>query len=495
MSEPLPDPLTEAVLGRELTLAGRLARVPAAAWVGGGVLVAASLVFTRALETHTNYDEAVYLASLAALREGQTLGSDVYTSQPPAFYTLLELLAVPGGSSIAGIRAGFVALGLIGLLAGMVAVWQLVGAWAAVAAGALVAIGPPLPTVTPTIAADVPSVALGLVALSVMVLATRPRAPAWIAIFAGAALGLAVMTKLLAAPFAVPLLALALARGEARRTLPAAAAGAGAVIGVFVVANAGSLGAIWEAVVGDHRDAKALGSFSQNVDWIVHLLDLRTPFGWLVPLGFVAFVLVPRARRCWPLWTLIPASWVFLVLVRPLADHHFVLLAAAYGLAAGASLGLTVSGWRRVPRYAGGALLALLVVAGVFQEQRRLHRNDVAENPEVVWAADTLAATTLPGALVVSDQPLAPFLAQRPQPGPLVDVSSTRVTGGTLQEAEILREIADAEPRAVVAARMFRSLPDLLAELDRRYPAQLRCGDVTVYLAEPPSDPPPPCPI
>mgnify|MGYP001466773401 CR=1 FL=1 len=39
MSEPLPDPLTEAVLGRELTLAGRLARVLKSGselWLDGG---------------------------------------------------------------------------------------------------------------------------------------------------------------------------------------------------------------------------------------------------------------------------------------------------------------------------------------------------------------------------------------------------------------------------------------------------------------------------
>jgi hypothetical protein len=44
---------------------------------------AAGLVFTRALGTRTNYDEGVYLASLDAMRRGQELGTELYTSQPP----------------------------------------------------------------------------------------------------------------------------------------------------------------------------------------------------------------------------------------------------------------------------------------------------------------------------------------------------------------------------------------------------------------------------
>ena len=44
---------------------------------------------TRALGARTNFDEGVYLASLDAMRRGQELGSEIYTSQPPVFYWLL----------------------------------------------------------------------------------------------------------------------------------------------------------------------------------------------------------------------------------------------------------------------------------------------------------------------------------------------------------------------------------------------------------------------
>ena len=85
--------------GARSPVTSRLARswpVPTAVLVAG----AAGLVFTRALGTRTNYDEGVYLASLDAMRRGQELGTELYTSQPPVFYWLLRALAAPFGSSI-----------------------------------------------------------------------------------------------------------------------------------------------------------------------------------------------------------------------------------------------------------------------------------------------------------------------------------------------------------------------------------------------------------
>ena len=92
----------------------------------------------------------------------------------------------------------------------------------------------------------------------------------------------------------------------------------------------------------DHTDARSLGSLSGNVDQIRNLFELRTPYGWLVPLGFLAFVFSRPARPTWPLWTLVPAAAGFLVLVRPLTDHHLVLLSVAGAIAAGPSLALAI---------------------------------------------------------------------------------------------------------------------------------------------------------
>jgi hypothetical protein len=144
-------------------------------------------------------------------------------------------------------------------------------------------------------------------------------------------------------------------------------------------------------------------------------------------------------------------------------------------------------------RLAAGVAVTLLVLAGLYQEQRRLHRNDLPDPPELSWAVAAVRAATAPGATVVSDQPIVPFRARRAQPGPLVDTSNTRIAGGGLTAAEVVAEIERAQPDAVLVARMLRTLPAVLEHLDARYPRRVRCGDVTLYL--PAGAPPvPPCP-
>jgi hypothetical protein len=371
--------------------------------------------------------------------------------------------------------------------------WRLHGPPAGIAAGVLVAIGPPYPTVAPTVSADVPAVVLGLVSLALLAFAiTRPAPRVW-AGAAGAVLALAVLTKLLALPFVVPFVALVLAARAARSVLPSALVGATLATAVVVAVNAAALGDIWREVVTDHTDARGLGSTSGNLEHVRSILDLKTPFGWLVPLGFLAFVLSRRARRTWPLWLFVPAAAGFLLLVRPLEDHHLVLLSVACALAAGPSLALAARALPRPAQIAATAALVLLVAAGFYQEQRRLQRNDVAEPAELRWATDAISRATRRDGLVVSDQPIVVFRARRPTAGPLVDISDTRVSGGTLTAADVIAEIHRSRPQAVLVDRMLRFLPAVGASLDRRYGRRVRCGGATLYLATRVAVPP--CPV
>ena len=462
--------------------------LPAAALV----TVAAALVFTRARGTRTNYDEGVYLASLDAMRRGQELGNEIYTSQPPGFYWLLRLLAAPFGTSVADIRLGFALLATAGVAAAMTLAWRLYGPPAGVVAGALVAIAVPYPTFAPTVAADVPAVTLGLVSLVLLAFSLKSEVPKPWAVAAGALLALAVMTKLLAIPFVVPFIALALAARAARQVLAPALVGAGLVVAIVVVTHGAAIGDIWHQVVTDHTDARNLGTLSGNLDQITTLFEPRTPFGWLVPIGLLAFVLSRRARTTWPMWTFVPAAAAFLLLVRPLTDHHLVLLSVACAISAGPSLALAIAGLRRTPQVLATSALVLFVAAGLYQEQRRLHRNDLPDPPEVTWAVEALERATGPDALVVTDQPIVLFRAGRPTVGPLVDISDTRVSGGTLTAAEVGAEIRRTRPDAVLVDRMLRFLPPVIALLDRRYPWRVRCGSATLYVASPAAVPP--CP-
>ena len=173
-------------------------------------------------------------------------------------------------------------LALAGVAAAFVCGSRLYHAGAGLAAAAFLVIAPPFPTVAPTVAADVPSLALGMISLALVALAVQKRASRLWAVGAGAVLVLSVAVKFLAAPFVVPFVAIALAARAGRRVLLPAAVGGAAVAVSLVVANLGSLDELYEGVVTDHAGAKALNGVGYNADRLLHLLEWRTPFAWLV---------------------------------------------------------------------------------------------------------------------------------------------------------------------------------------------------------------------
>src|SRR3954452_20117092 len=82
------------------------------------LLVAQAMLFARPIHSATNYDEAVYLAALDALRHGQALGSDVFAAQFPGFYDLLRGLSYLTGVGVTNIRAGMLTVGALGSIGG-----------------------------------------------------------------------------------------------------------------------------------------------------------------------------------------------------------------------------------------------------------------------------------------------------------------------------------------------------------------------------------------
>jgi 4-amino-4-deoxy-L-arabinose transferase-like glycosyltransferase len=164
-------------------------RVEAAGLVG--LLAAAALLFSRALDAGANYDEGVYLASADALAGGEQLGKDVFASQPPGFYLLLRLATALPGSSVEGTRALF----LVVALAGVAAAWwlgrTLAGSLAGLGAAAMLLAAPSFAGESARIAADMPSIALALIALALLAAALE-RSSALVGAAAGLTLSAAV---------------------------------------------------------------------------------------------------------------------------------------------------------------------------------------------------------------------------------------------------------------------------------------------------------------
>jgi 4-amino-4-deoxy-L-arabinose transferase-like glycosyltransferase len=407
------------------------------------LLGVAAFLFSLGLDDRTNYDEGVYLASLDALRHGQELGRDVFASQPPGFYVLLRLLELFAGRSVEDIRIGMLVLALVGVAAAYVIGRELGGRLAGVAAAALVIAAPPYAAEAPRVEADMPAIALALVSLAIAAHSFRRnalRGPAAAGAFAAAA----ISVKLLALPVIVPLVVLGVRRRIGRRATAAVIAGGLAVALALVIAYAGALSELWHQAVGFHWGARSIAEGESSGRRIVDYFSLHTPTTWAALSAVCAALLL---RRQLGLWAWVAAAIVFLLLQKPLLDHHFVLLAAALGTAAGASL---ASGQGRL----GLALLGVAgvtAVAGWVQDYRQIHRSTKPEPAEIREAARVVRGMTRPGELVASDLPIVPYLADRREPGNLVDTSAVRFASGSLTPQDVRR----ARARVYVAGREF----------------------------------------
>jgi 4-amino-4-deoxy-L-arabinose transferase-like glycosyltransferase len=443
------------------------------------IVAAAAAVYTRSLHTATNYDEGNYLASLDALRHGQHLGSDVFLDQPPGWYLLLQGLAIPFGNTVTGIRTGMLAIALLGLVAAWAAARALGGPAAGLTAAAVLAIAPPYPTLAATVESDPPATVLGLTAI---VLALYARRRPWLWAAAGAMLALAMSVKLFAVAAVLPVGALALARRRVSAVV-LELAGFAAVVLAFVIGYRHVLHEVWRGVFGAHLDARAghQPGAESNLSRVLREPDLHTPFGWLALAGIALSLFWLWRRRplgLWPLWLFTLGAALFTLTMKPLLDHHLVLLATALAVPAGAAIGMTLA---RLPRWAW-ALPVAFWVAGLYQEHRRLARNDVPERPSYRWAARVVERSSRPDQLVVSDIPSIPYLAHRREPGQLIDTSIARIVNEYLSPAGVLREIDRAHPALVVVGRNFRSKPAIVRGIAERYPRRLTRGEVTIYL-------------
>ena len=125
------------------------------------------------------------------------MGTDVYASQPPGFYVLLQGLSFLPATASTGIRVAFVVMALVGLVAAYAVGRKLAGVWGAFGAAGLLAITAPWPVQAPRVQADTASVALALCAVAVAVYAGRCS---WRWAATGALAGAAIAVKLLAFP-------------------------------------------------------------------------------------------------------------------------------------------------------------------------------------------------------------------------------------------------------------------------------------------------------
>jgi hypothetical protein len=292
-----------------------------------------------------------------------------------------------------------------------------------------------------------------------------------------------VSVKLFAVVAVLPLVAILWRRRAGREAL-AAAGGAVAVVVALVLVYRNVLPEVWRGVFGAHLHARGgeATSGQSNLSRLVHVPDLRSPFGWLVLSGLALALLALVRRRplgLWPLWLFALGAGFFTLAMHPLLDHHLVLIATALAVPSGAAIALTLAS-RPLPRWSL-VLLALAVCAGFVQEHRRIARNTEPPPADYSWATRYVAAHTSASDLVVSDIPSIPYLAGRRQPGQLIDTSIARIVDEYLPPRQVLALVDRTRPRLVVVGRNFLSHPEIVRGIARRYPRGIRHGEVTIY--------------
>ena len=429
------------------------------------------------------------------MRHGQTLGSEIFTAQPPGFYTLIRAGEAVFGATVSGGRNTVIAFALVGLVGAYLIGRRCSGAAAGLVAAALLAVAPPFPTFAANISADLPSFALGLLALAFLLFALDgPGAARPLGALRRAAgdvdLGEAERVDAPGARCRFPLGAARLrpppdARRARRRLRRGRARTRRSATG------AGCTGSGWarSTITTRARSVPVPGlGLGDNVHRVVHFLDFRTPFGWLVLLALVVWLTPLRPRLRVPLWPLVAwaaASALFLIWHHPLHDNHMVLLAVTLAVPAGISPRAAAAqlGGRRA--LAAGLVLGLCAPPrGSPRKWRRDDRN--AAGRACGRGLGRESGSTGSRAPATSSSPTSRSStcsrAGRARANWSTPPSSCFLDSGLLTEEQVLDVIERDHVRAVVAARAFRAHPRLLAELARRFPRQLDHGGLTIYL-------------
>jgi 4-amino-4-deoxy-L-arabinose transferase-like glycosyltransferase len=435
---------------------------------------ALSFLLSRQLHIRAVSDEGNYVLSLQAFEHGESLGRQIFISQPPGFFLWLRGLAVVFGDSLHDARLAMIATVVLAAVALYVTGAKLVNPVGGLAAAALLAIIAPLSIEGAQVYADTPANALGAVAITLAAV----RLP----LAAGVALTAAMSCKFSGATALLPVVALVYTRSARPwRALAQCLAGAAALAIVLVLVFVNDLGAIWRGTVSYHVTSQQFVGFRWQ-DKLGNWVSFHSVYLYFVAAGLVLTAV--RARRLWPLWLWPASSILFLIVQKPLHDNHMLVLPYSFACAAGPALGTVVEGLRLRLATALSVLGALAFGAGFVQELHWADQQTKGEDPRLVRAAQFLERVTKPGDLVISDQAIVALMAHRRVPGEVADSSVMRFAAGNLTGAEIGHLITTKPIEAVVVARAFAVPfiePTVVPRVQRSFLHVRRLPAATIY--------------
>jgi hypothetical protein len=304
------------------------------------------------------------------------------------------------------------------------------------------------------------------------------RASRWNALLpllSGAALAGAVEVKLLAAVFVVPVILVL----YWRRRLLLGAAGFALANALLLLPFLFRLDMVWRQAVSSHVDARALTEGGFSADMRVTLVR-ETVLVALAVMG-AAVLLRRRADRV----TVLLGAWMVpvaaLVAVQhPLWPHHLLIAVPPLAVAAGTLANVAI------PRAVAAPLTAVATAMLLLVGERALDNPATADT--VAASVSVLHRVTLPGDLVVTDDPFSAAQAGLDTPPELVDTSVVRLRSQPVTAAQVERIAREDRVRVVyLGTNRLSQLDGLLAWVDEHYPQRIDVGrSAVVHVAPPP---------
>jgi len=427
------------------------------------------------------FDEGINLMKARLFAEGYSLYSAIWSDQPPLFTLLLAGAIRLAGRSVTAGRTMVLLFSVLG--AGGVAILtrQISGRGAAVGAVFLLLTLPHFQKLSPVVMIGLPAISVGVLALAAGFHYGGTGDKRWL-LATGVLLGLSLMIKPITAPLYPVLCIVTLIplHDSTRVSLHRR------IMAWSYLSLAIALPLLASLLLFAPRPflAQVIGTYSQARE--VAPLDLRenmrTVWGYLTHdkyrLSYYGLLVLAgcglaevRERAHWPrilplvLW--LALTVLSLLLQTPLRNHHLLLIAPPLVILAGVSVGQFIRWVQRPDRHdwVGSAIAITAIIglvtagvelkgiietdwmrlaAGLFEEQ---------EEEETLSGRKAIAfvqSHTPPGAVIITDDPMLAFLADRLIPPWLAVPSARRLEAGNLSATELIALSEETQPSAVL---------------------------------------------
>lgn len=486
-------------------------------WLGAWLLISFALRVYLLDNLRWTYDEGLHVLFVQLLARGYEPYREVFVSYPP-LYTLSMDWTWRLFGTVESLQLLMTLYTLFGLAAVGFLGWRLGGSLAGLTAAVVLSLEPEVFRGSRGVLTEIPS--LGFGAVSVALAACYLWAPAhhkgrrWL-VASGIALAASLMLKIIT-PFVPGVIGLMILVRQTRLHLPTLSRrelqqrwptvlravvidslwwGLALLLPIIALILIYDVpGFIDQAILFRFATRGAYEGEINNFLYMLTALRSNWPLTLTGGLGLLFWWRHRRAEGWFvPAWLLL--SMAFALMQVPLRDKHLPLLIVPLSVLSGLGVGWLWQSLRQgTGRWAVLSGLTLLLLGGSYLWQTATIYAGF-QGDELVYLSEdeqNLAAYlqrfTAPDDCLITDDPTLAFIAERPVPPPLAEVSSARLRSGHLTAAQ-LSEIAaahDCPVVAPVARRIQRSAQDFIGWTEQHYLTPwLYDGETVVFLGKP----------